>query len=251
MQISSRTGRFPVHTAVIDRLVSAKSQTQLYEEWKEQCPSMAVPDPAFPATVAEDGPELYDIPLDHQQSVHAMLELLRLALRYNEESADGGLLFQLVFEDQEIFCFVGHSMYLERGAFQAEMMRMVRTSPGAEFPFFLHYQISVAAGEPWPAIESETSFVCNAVAQSNGQAWNIFQILNDPAWLSCRKAYSRKALDLDNLQSLDLHRLQQAAVMKLFRQSMGLTTKKRHAMQAPQAEVVAEVVAEVQGNPKK
>ena len=100
-------------------------------------------------------------------------------------------------------------------------------------------------------IESETSFVCNAVAQSNGQAWNIFQILNDPAWLSCRKAHSRKALDLDNLQSLDLHRLQQAAVMKLFRQSMGLTTKKRHAMQAPQAEVVAEVVAEVQGNPKK
>ena len=76
-------------------------------------------------------------------------------------------------------------------------------------------------------IESETSFVCNAVAQSNGQAWNIFQILNDPAWLSCRKAYSRKVLDLDHLQSLDLHRLQQAVVMKLFRQSMGLTTKKK------------------------
>ncbi len=223
LQISSRSGKFDVHPAVIERTMQDTTMQKLFNEWTQRFPNKVMPHPTFPETVQFDGPILHSIPLPHEHSVSEMLETLRLSLRFCDEGTDCGLLVEMVFEEQKIFCFVGHSLYLERGSFEAEMIRMRPVSHVSHFPFLLRYEISTVTDEPWPAVQCETSLISAAVQLSAGRMWELSELKNVPAGLACREVSQRRPIDIEHLRALDKDRLLQAAAMKVFRQSQGLT----------------------------
>lgn len=221
--ISCRTGRFPVHTSVISSHMQTGTMKHLWDEWCKSCPAKANEHPEFPETVPFDGPFLHSVPAGDAAAFGDMLETLRLSLKYCCSLDDTGILVEFVFAQQTQFFWIGHSMYLDRGNFEAECIRMKPLSAVTALPVLLRYEISPVDDEPWPAIATESATVAQALQLSAGRPWEMSQLINVTVGLACRHATQRVALDLAQLRELDAQRLLQMAAMKVFKQSAGLS----------------------------
>ena len=115
------------------------------------------------------------------RSARAMLDSLRLALRFADAKTQAGLLLEYRCADARIYMFCPHSMRVERNAFEAEMLMMVPVYSSAgsadhdddALPLTLRYMQAIHDTErPWPCINTETQFICE-LAEHHNRIWEM------------------------------------------------------------------------------
>ena len=166
------------------------SMSHIDAQWKARVDSLVLPDPAFPDTLPNNGPQLYEVPAAEQDAFKEMLDTLRMAIRYN--SRPGKLLCEFRAGDKIIFGVVAHAMRLERDEFECEVMQMVpRDGQGGDLPMILMYEKRLqSTGRPWPCIYTEAEFVLMLTSHINC-VWQMYQLANEVNGTAFRRATER------------------------------------------------------------
>ncbi len=122
--ICSQTGH-SVHPDIISRAYDNQGTLAAFEKsWTEKVKRETQPAADFPATVEFDGPFDREIPAELTDNCRYLLEMIRLALRFEDHDDDSGVVLQFQHGDCRRYCFAAHSLHLERGDFEAEIMHM-------------------------------------------------------------------------------------------------------------------------------
>ena len=228
-QLSSRVGEFAVNPSVIRGLTSGKSLIALERQWDTLVQGKALPDSTFPKTVHCHGPQRYEIPPAWDNVAHVMLDTMRLALRYIAEDTDAGVALEFRHNGSSAFCFIAHSMHLEREEFQAELFRMRPDSASgldSYVPTIDTDQFSLefmsSPSDPWMWIQSETAFVLELCTRA-AVLWHIDVLSSEATSLCSRRVSKRQRVDYHTLQALDKQRKLQQLAMKAFRKATGRT----------------------------
>ena len=200
------------------------SMSHIDAQWKARVDSLVLPDPAFPDTLPNNGPQLYEVPAAEQDAFSEMLDTLRMAIRYN--SRPGKFLCEFRASDKVIFGLVPHAMRLERDGFECEVITMApRDAHGGDLPMILMYEMQVqSTGRPWPCIYAEAEFVLMLTSHVNC-VWQIYQLANEVSGTAFRRATERIEIQRAHLVELDRKRMENAAAMKILRMAAGLTVK--------------------------
>ena len=83
---------------------------QVADRWSARFPDKWLPAEGFPSTVPESCVSLL-IPMEHKGNVSAMLEVLRLALRFLGGGSECDIMFlRFTLEEHSAFVLVPHSM---------------------------------------------------------------------------------------------------------------------------------------------
>ena len=228
-QLSSRRGKFSVNPSVVRKLTTGKSLKNLEEQWDTFVDVKALPDPMFPKTVPNDGPERHEIPAAWVADVRVMLDTMRLALRYIAEGSDAGVALEFQHDGTSVFGFIAHTMHLERENFEAELFRMRPDSASGlamDVPstdsdqFTLEFMSSPI--DPWVWIQDETAFVLDLCKRS-AVLWQIYVLSSNATGVNSRRVSKREKVDYHSLQALDKERILQQMAMKAFRKASGRT----------------------------
>ena len=226
--LSSKSGLFALHTSAVEEVLRGTTMKAVADKWNARHLAAVMPDPSFPDTVPFDGPVLYDTPAIISENVKVMLETLRLELRYCSKQKHAGVVMEFRHAADRMYCYVPHSMKVDRTEFEAEMLSMVPATQDAiadpnRLPLPLVFMKNpLATKHPWPAIESETQFVERRCGHANA-IWEVFELSSTTLGMTGRLVHERRAVDPDRLHALDAERREQQVVMKLMRATAGLT----------------------------
>ena len=223
-QLCGASGRFAVHPSIVKEKMQEGRMKTIDAQRKARVGSTVLPDPLFPDTVPNNGPQLYEVPAAEQDAFKEMLDTLRMAIRYN--SRPGKLLCEFRAGDKIIFGVVPHAMRLERDEFECEVMQMVpRDGQGGDLPMILMYEKQLqSTGRPWPCIYTEAEFVLMLTSHVNC-VWQMYQLANEVSGTAFRRATERIEIQRAHLEELDRKRMENAAAMKILRMAAGLTVK--------------------------
>ena len=233
--ISSLHGEFAVHPSVIQQEMPDHTMRERELQWRSLFPERVEAAPDFPDTVPADGPVLRHIDESHADSVKAMLEMLRLHLRFSDQTNDAGILVQWVSSTgRMVIVFVGHSMHLDRNMFEAELIEMTvvgdvtYTKDGhPQTPFLVSFVRQEMGGDiVWPNIMTEEELALTLATDVN-EEWQMWHLDNTPVSMDCRKVHSRRKVERARLMLMDHERLANIAAMKLFKSVAGLTARKK------------------------
>ncbi len=230
--ICSQTGH-SVHPDIISRAYDNQGTLAAFEKsWTEKVKRETQPAADFPATVEFDGPFDREIPAELTDNCRYLLEMIRLALRFEDHDDDSGVVLQFQHGDCRRYCFAAHSLHLERGDFEAEIMHMhVRDVHAPDEPDSLPVVLTFSSesghghdddGFLWPCISTETNFAIHLAERANVQ-WACYALHSRPLAMSEREVFGRHLLELAKLKEMDDALAAQRRAMALFRQSAGLT----------------------------
>ena len=227
--LSTRDGEFSVHEDVVRKAFDERpTMRAISQAWVDRVKAtIDNTDGGFPASVPFDGPVGKEIPLALQDVCRRMLEMLRLAIRFEDCDDDAGFALEFRRGDHRIYCFAAHSSHIERESFLAELFHMHVQDNHAHddapdaLPMVLAFSSERSpTGDPWPRVQTEVDFVVG-LAEIANEDWTLSTLRSRPRSMHTREVYERRQLEPDKLRELEADLLEQRRVMSLHRYTLG------------------------------